>query len=175
MADSVLDTLRARFEQQRTTAERALDQIDDRAFFAALGPEANAPAVLVKHLAGNFRSRFTDFLTTDGNKPDRQRDREFEIDEADTREALMAAWADGWRRLDATLDGLTDADLGRTVPIRGEAHTVLDALVRALAHAAGHVGQIVLLARHAAGPGWRTLSIPRGESERYAHHPPPAP
>ena len=166
MSDPVLDSLRERFATYRRMAERALAQADDAAFFARLGP-LDPLAIQVKHLAGNYRSRFTDFLTTDGNKPWRERDEEFEIRDGDTREALMAAWAEGWRILDEALAPLADADLERTVTIRGEPLSVVQALHRALAHTAYHVGQIVLLAKHAAGEAWQTLSIPRGGSAAF--------
>jgi len=152
-------------------ARTALGQIDDRDFFHAPGEQENSPAVLVKHLAGNMRSRWTDFLTTDGEKPDRHRDTEFELGEGDTREALMTRWEDGWARLLGALEGLGPDDLGRTVRIRGEPHTVLEAILRQTAHYAYHVGQIVQLARHAAGEGWRSLSIPRGGSEAFNRAP----
>ena len=168
VATAFLAEARRRFAQYRQLAEDALAQADDAALFAAPGGEANALAIQVKHLAGNFRSRWTDFLTSDGDKPDRQRDREFELEPGDTREALMAAWAEGWRLLDVTLDGLGPDDLLRNVTIRGEPHRVLDTLSRALAHTAYHVGQIVLLVKQHAGADWRTLSIPRGQSETYA-------
>ena len=167
-ADTFLAGLESRFQAYRALAEAALEQVDDAAFFAALDGEANSIALLVKHLAGNFRSRWTDFLTTDGDKPDRYRDTEFELYDADTREALIARWAEGWRLLDETFAALTSADATRTVTIRGEPHTVTDALLRSLAHTAYHVGQIVLLAKHHAGSGWRSLSIPRGQSEQVA-------
>ena len=163
----VLDGLRQRYRGYRALAERALDQMDDAAFFAWLGPQDPA-AVVVKHVAGNLRSRWTDFLTSDGNAPDRNRDGEFALTEADTRPALMAAWADAWGRLEDTLEDLGPADLLRTVTIRSEPHTVADALLRNFAHTAYHVGQIVLLAKHAAGEDWASLSIPRGESEAFA-------
>lgn len=162
----VLDSLRERFATYRAMAERALAQVSDEAFFAAL-PGLDPLAIQVKHLAGNYASRWTDFLASDGNKPWRDRDGEFEIREGDTRESLMAAWAEGWRLNEEALAPLADADLGRTVVIRGEDHTVIEALNRALAHTAYHVGQIVLLAKHAAGDGWQTLSIPRGGSAAY--------
>jgi hypothetical protein len=118
-------------------------------------------------VAGNLRSRWTDFLTTDGEKADRRRDAEFEREAGETRAQVMARWEQGWATLFATLDALAPADLLRTVTIRGEPHTVLQALQRQTTHYAYHVGQIVLLARHAAGPSWRSLSIPRGESKQY--------
>lgn len=163
-----LAEIRGRFQAYRVLAERAMEQVDDAAFFAPLDGEANAIAVLVKHLAGNFRSRWTDFLTSDGDKPDRHRDTEFELDEADTRDALMARWAEGWRLLDEAFDALPPAAAAHAVTIRGEPHTVTDALLRALGHTAYHVGQIVLLAKHHVGADWQSLSIPRGESEQFA-------
>jgi len=124
--------------------------------------------VIVKHIAGNLRSRWTDFLTSDGEKPDRRRDTEFElVGAADTRESLMARWEEGWKTLFANVEPLTNEDLLREVPIRGEPHTVVRAINRQLTHYAGHVSQIVLLAKHWAGPKWQTLSIPRGQSETF--------
>lgn len=166
MADTLAD-ITERFVTYRALAEAALAQSDDAAFFAPLDGEANSLAHLVKHLAGNFRSRWTDFLTSDGDKPDRARDTEFELYEADTREALMQRWAAGWRLLDDTLGSLSADDLDRTVTIRAQPHTVQQALLRALGHTAYHVGQIVLLAKHYAGADWQSLSIPRGQSEQY--------
>ncbi|HEX2203165.1 MAG TPA: DUF1572 family protein [Longimicrobium sp.] len=150
----------------RRNAERAAAQVDDRAFFAAPDAETNPIAVNMKHVGGNLRSRFTDFLTTDGEKPDRERDDEF-VAEGETRAGVEAAWARGWEVLEATLASLAPADLLRTVHIRGEGMTALSALNRALAHLALHTGQIVLLAKHYAGPAWQTLSIPRGQSKTY--------
>ena len=138
--------------------------MDDDGFFAVLDPEANSIALLMKHMGGNLRSRFTDFLTTDGEKPDRDRDAEFELGPADSREEILTRWAEGWNTLFAALHALTPADLQRVVKIRGEPHSVLEAISRQLAHQAQHVGQIVLLAKHHAGSRWRTLSIPRGQS-----------
>lgn len=148
-------------------ADQALAQLDDTAFFAVLDSESNSVAILVKHLAGSLRSRWTAFLTTDGEKPDRQRDREFELAADDTREALRARWEAGWRALFETLAALGPDDLSRTVHIRNEPHSVVRAIHRAMAHTAYHVGQLVLLAKHARGCEWRTLSIPRGGSEAF--------
>lgn len=151
----------------REQAERALRQIDDTAFVATLGGEDNSLAVLVKHVAGNLRSRWTDPFTTDGEKPDRRRDTEFEITDADTRAAVMARWAEAFTLVGTTLGALSDADLDRPVTIRGQAQPLRDAALRSLTHTATHVGQIVLLAKHLAGPAWTTLSIPRGQSEAF--------
>jgi len=151
------------FRQYKKMAERAVDQVTDEQLLALLDDEANSIAVIMKHMAGNMRSRWTDFLTTDGEKPDRNRDTEF-IDPPATREALLEVWDDGWQRVFTALEPLTDADLTRTVTIRGEAHSVAQAINRQLAHYACHVGQIVLLARHFQGANWKSLSIPRGMS-----------
>lgn len=159
-------SLRRRFADQRRLAEVALAQVPDDAYFAALGP-LDPLAVQVKHTAGSLRSRFTDFLTTDGEKADRHRDREFVLDKGDTREALTAQWDSGWASLDDALARLTPSDLERTVTVRDERLGVVDALHRALAHAAYHTGQIVALSKHAVGDAWQTLSIPRGESDLY--------
>jgi hypothetical protein len=148
-------------------ADQAISQLDDTALFAVLDPDSNSVAILVKHLAGNLRSRWTAFLTSDGEKPDRQRDREFELEGSDRREALLERWETGWRTMLDTLTALGPEDLGRTVTIRNEPHTVVRAIHRAMAHTAYHVGQLVLLAKHARGREWRTLSIPRGGSEAF--------
>jgi hypothetical protein len=121
----------------------------------------------MKHISGNMRSRWTNFLTTDGEKPDRDRDSEFEQSDADTREAVLTRWESGWRLLFEALDPLTEDDLQKTVTIRGEPHTVLQAINRQLTHYASHVGQIVFLAKHLAGPRWQSLSIPRGKSRQF--------
>ena len=131
-------------------------------------PDANSIAVIVKHLAGNLRSRFSDFLTTDGEKPDRDRDAEFDMAERVSRAEINAWWEDGWAIALASLESLTPEDLERTVTIRGEPFLVLEALNRLAAHTAYHVGQIVLLAKHFAGPNWKTLTIPKGQSRQYA-------
>lgn len=163
---AVLAGLRRRFDDQRRLAELALAQTSDEAYFGTVGA-LDPLAVQVKHVSGSLRSRFTDFLTSDGEKKDRDRDREFAIGRGDSREALTAAWDAAWDTTDAAIGALTPTDLGRTVTIRAEPHTVLDALYRALTHVSYHTGQIVLLAKHFAGDGWRTLSVPRGESEAY--------
>lgn len=151
----------------KSQADKAIAQIDNRQFFEPIDPDANSIAIIMKHVAGNMRSRWTDFLTTDGDKPDRDRDAEFEIRPGDTRETLLARWEDGWRRCFAAIEPLTTGDLGRTVTVRGEPHTVLEAINRQMTHYAQHVGQILLLAKHFAGPGWKSLSIPRGKSREF--------
>jgi len=152
--------------KQKELADKALAQIDDASFFASVDRESNSIAVIVKHIAGNLRSRFTDFLTTDGEKPDRQRDTEFELGRVETRAELIAKWDRSWAILFDTLRSLSPGDLVRTVTVRGEQATVLQALLRALAHLAQHVGQIVLLAKHYAGGRWKTLSIPRAPARQ---------
>ena len=149
------------FRALKTQAEAALAQADDAAFFAVLDNESNSLAVLVAHLAGNALSRWTDFLTTDGEKPTRRRDAEFDLDPGLTRGDLMAAWDAGWRAVFAAVEPLTPSDLGRTVTIRGEPHTVMQAILRQTRHYAYHVGQIVQLAKHYRGGEWQTLSLPR--------------
>ena len=156
-----LDDCLFQLRKLKAQADKAMAQIDEAQFFALLDPNANSVALIVKHVAGNMRSRWTDFLTSDGEKPDRQRDTEFERDATDSREAILARWEAGWDLLFSTLASLRPADLGKTVTIRNEPHTVVQAVNRQVSHYAAHVGQIVLLAKHFAGPRWRTLSIPK--------------
>jgi hypothetical protein len=157
---------RAEFARYRQLAEQALAQMPDAELNRVLAPEGNSAAMLVRHMSGNFTSRFTDFLATDGEKPNRERDREFD-ERPYSRAEVDALWAKGFAVLDDALTPLGDADLERTVTIRQQPMTVHAALSRSLAHLAYHVGQIVLLARiHAAGQ-WHWLSIPRGKSEEY--------
>lgn len=157
----------AGFRSLKDQAERALAQADDGAFFATLDAGSNSLAVLVAHMAGNARSRWTDFLTADGEKPDRNRDTEFELEPGVSREELMRRWEAGWGALFAALEPLTAADLDRTVTIRGEPHSVMQAVLRQVRHYAYHVGQIVQLAKHYRGAEWETLSIPRGQSRQF--------
>jgi hypothetical protein len=147
--------------------EGAMAQLRDEDFFVTLDPEANSVAILVKHLAGNMRSRFTDFLTSDGEKPERFRDREFEVTATTTRAEVMRWWDEGWACVFAAIDSLKPEDVMRTVTIRGEPHTVLQAINRQIAHYAQHIGQIVFLAKHLRLSQWKTLSIPRGKSEEF--------
>jgi hypothetical protein len=167
IATHYLADTKARFESIKTQAERAAAQVDDAAFFAPLGEEENSIALVMKHMSGNLRSRFSDFLTSDGEKPDRNRDAEFEQAKTDSRSTIMKQWAEGWRILSDALDALVPDDLLRTVTIRGEPHTVIQALSRQLVHQSQHAGQVVLLAKHAAGSKWQTLSIARGQSQAY--------
>jgi len=154
------------FRYYKTLAERAMQQLTDEQLFAVLDGEMNSIAVIVKHLSGNMRSRWTDFLTSDGEKPGRVRDEEFSGPPA-TREGLLEIWDDGWQRLLGTLESLSDADLGRTITIRGEAHSVMQAINRQVAHYSYHCGQIVFLAKHFCSDRWQTLSIPRGKSVEF--------
>jgi Protein of unknown function (DUF1572) len=145
----------------KAQADKAIAQIDDAQFFELIDPDANSIALIMKHVAGNMLSRWTDFLTTDGEKPNRDRDSEFEMTSGDTRQAIFARWEDGWSCLLEALTALKPQDLGKTVTIRGEPHTVVQAISRQFSHYAAHVGQIVLLAKHFAGPQWQTLSMPK--------------
>lgn len=154
------------FRYYKELAERAMEQVTDDQLFACLDEEANSIAVVVKHMAGNMRSRWTDFLTTDGEKADRDRDSEF-VNPPATRTALLEAWEDGWARVFGALEPLTDADLGRTITIRGEAHSVMQAVNRQASHYAYHVGQIVMLAKHFAQDRWLSLSVPRNRSAEF--------
>ena len=161
------DALR-NFRSHKKLAEEALAQMSDEEIFRLIDPDANSIAILIKHMAGNMRSRWTDFLTSDGEKPDRHRDREFEIDPGTTRVDVMNWWADGWQCVFDAVTPLTADDLGRKVLIAGREHTVLQSITRQLLHYAGHVNQIVLLAKHFRGPDWNSLSIPKGQSETFA-------
>jgi len=167
-AAAYLQHARPHFEAIRRKADRALAQVSDAQFFATIDPESNSLALIVKHVAGNLRSRWTDFLASDGEKPDRHRDREFVLDAAaDSRASLMRRWDDGWSVFFATLDSLTPADLDRTVTIRAEPHRVFDAIERQKEHYAYHGGQIVFLAKHLVGGAWKTLSVARGQSDAF--------
>ena len=154
------------FRYYKKLAERAMEQVTDEQLFAVLDEEANSIGIVVKHMAGNMRSRWTDFLTADGEKPDRDRDGEF-VDPPATRKALLDVWEDGWTRVFRALEPLSDADLGRTVTIRGEPHSVMQAVNRQVAHYTYHVGQIVLLAKHFAHDRWQSLSVPRNRSAEF--------
>jgi hypothetical protein len=154
------------FRSYKKLAERAIEQVSDEEFFALLDPEANSIAVVVKHIAGNLVSRWSDFLTTDGEKPTRDRDTEFEII-ADTRESLMEFWERGWTTLFDSIEPLTLEDFSRTVTIRGQEHSIVEAINRQLTHYAYHVGQIVLLAKHFKSAEWKTLSVPKNKSAEF--------
>ncbi len=148
--------------------EKAIAQLSDEAhFYALLDKESNSIAVLIRHLRGNMLSRWTDFLTTDGEKDTRKRDTEFVQDVKATPDELVEVWNEGWDRLFETLSSLTPADLRKTITIRGVEHTVMEAIQRGLAHYASHVGQIVFLAKHFQSKEWDSLSIPRGQSQKF--------
>jgi uncharacterized protein DUF1572 len=151
------------FRQYKKWAEGAMAQLSDEQLHATLDPEMNSIAIIVKHMAGNMRSRWTDFLTSDGEKPDRNRDSEF-VDAPDSRESLMAMWEDGWSRVFSALGPLSDADLARSITIRGEPHSVMQAINRQVAHYSLHVGQIIFLAKHFKSADWKTLTVPRNRS-----------
>ncbi len=161
LADSI-----AVFRYYKNLAERAMAQSADEYLFTILDEETNSIALIVKHMSGNMRSRWTDFLTTDGEKPDRNRDGEF-MDQPATRAALMGLWEEGWQCVFGALEPLTDSDLPRTVTIRGEAHSVMQAINRQIAHYAYHCGQIVLLAKHLNHAQWQSLTIPKRRSDDF--------
>lgn len=163
---SYVEDALAVFRYYKKLAERAMEQVTDDQLFIVLDIEANSIAIIVKHMVGNMRSRWTEFLTTDGEKPNRNRDGEF-VDPPVTRAALLAEWEDGWRHVFEALEPITDADLERKVTIRGEALSVMQAINRQLAHYPHHVGQIVLLAKHFACERWRSLSVPRNKSVEF--------
>jgi uncharacterized protein DUF1572 len=166
-ATHYLDEARRQMRGYKRLAEGAMSQLEDTDFFVMLDPEANSIAVLVKHMAGNMRSRFTDFLTSDGEKPNRFRDQEFELNAATTKADVMKMWEEGWACVFSALESLKADDVMSTVTIRGEAHTVLQAINRQVAHYAYHAGQIVFLAKHFRSTEWKSLSIPRRKSEEY--------
>ena len=162
-----LEEARRGLRGHKRLAEAAIAQLSDEELFRTIDSEANSVAVIMKHIAGNQRSRFTDFLTSDGEKPDRHRDQEFEMGPGTTREQVMSWWEKSWSTVFGALEPLRAEDLERTVTIRGEAHTVLQAIQRQVAHYAYHVGQIVFLAKHLKGGEWKSLSVPRGKSEEF--------
>jgi Protein of unknown function (DUF1572) len=166
MSSPLVATSIAELRKVKELAEQALDQLDDAQLWTRLDPESNSIAVLMRHMAGNMRSRWTDFRTTDGEKPDRNRDQEFE-DQSLTRADLFAEWEDGWQRVFAALTTLTDADLQETVFIRNEPHTIYKAIVRQIVHYAGHTYQMLFIAKHLKGEAWTTLSVPRRKSEQF--------
>jgi Protein of unknown function (DUF1572) len=167
LASHYLEEIKRQFHGYKRVGEAAMAQLEDKDLFVALDPESNSVSALVKHIAGNARSRFTDFLTSDGEKPDRFRDQEFEISAEATRQDVMQWWEEGWTHVFSALDSLKPADVQHVVTIRQEPHTVMQALNRAIAHYAQHIGQIVFLAKHLRSSQWQTLSVPRGKSEEY--------
>jgi len=163
LGKSILDAALTSFRANKGWADKAIGQLPDDKLHIALDPNTNSIAVIMKHVAGNLLSRWTDFLTTDGEKPTRNRDDEF-VDSFTSRNELIDYWNTGWQRLFNTLENLEPSDLSRTVQIRGEPHSVPLAIERSLAHCGYHVGQIVLIARILAGDNWKTITIPRGSS-----------
>ncbi|RPH56421.1 DUF1572 domain-containing protein [bacterium] len=162
-----LDDVKDQFRKLKDLAEGALAQVRDEDLFAALDPESNSLAVLMQHMAGNLRSRWTGFLHSDGEKPDRNRDAEFVLAPGITREELFERWEEGWRCLFQALSALSEEDLALTVLIRAEPHSVIKAINRQLTHYGYHVGQVVFLAKHLASDHWKTLSVPRGGSRAF--------
>ena len=154
------------FRYCKKQAEGAMEQISDEQLFVTLDEEMNSIAIIAKHVAGNMRSRWTDFLSSDGEKPDRNRDSEF-VEPPTTRAGLMKMWNEGWERLFAALEPLSDADLERKVEIRGEPHSVMQAINRQIAHYSYHAGQIVFLAKHFKASGWKSLTVPRNKSAEF--------
>ncbi|MGA2919686.1 MAG: DUF1572 family protein [Candidatus Sulfotelmatobacter sp.] len=172
LAAHYIDEARRQMRGQKRLADAAIAQLKDEELFVRLDPESNSVAILIKHVAGNMRSRFTDFLATDGEKPDRFRDREFELNTATSRAEVLRWWEEGWAQVFRALDALKPEDVMRAVTIRGEPHTVIQAINRQIAHYGGHIGQIIFLAKHLRSDEWKTLSIPRGKSEDYKVAPP---
>ncbi len=162
-----LEDIAAQFRVLKKQADRAVGQVSDEQFFQTIDPESNSLAILMKHVGGNLRSRWTDVLTSDGEKPDRNRDDEFVIPPGTTRAAIVERWELGWSRLFGGLESLAPDDLLTKIMIRGEPHTVVQAIHRSLWHVASHVGQIVYLAKHLRGAEWQTLSIPRGKTREF--------
>jgi len=174
--EDLLHDLRFEFRRHKEFADRAMAPLDDSQFFHRPGALVNPVALIVKHLAGNLLSRWSEFLTTDGEKPNRNRDGEFLLTEEDTRASLLDAWERGWAALFATVDGLSDADLDRTVTIRGEGLTARQALIRGLTHAAYHTGQLAYLARLLAPESpWQTIPPGQSQGARGAYLKPPEP
>ena len=167
---SVIENYRAdaiqSFRNYKKLAERAIDQVSDEDFFRQIDPESNSIAIIVKHIAGNLHSRWRDFLTSDGEKPERHRDIEFEMMD-ETRDRLTQHWQTGWQTLFDALEPLGVEDFSRTITIRGEPHTVVEAINRQLTHYSMHIGQIVLLAKHFKSAEWKTLSVPRNKSAEF--------
>jgi hypothetical protein len=167
LAAHYLEEAARQLRGHKRMGEGAIAQLSDEEMFRAIDAESNSVAIIVKHIAGNMRSRFTDFLATDGEKPNRHRDTEFIIDDNTTRADVMGWWEQGWKIVFDAIGSLKPDDVTRTVTIRSEPHTVLQAINRQIAHYAQHLGQIVFLAKHLRGSEWQTLSIPRGKSEEF--------
>jgi hypothetical protein len=171
IASHYIDEARRQMRGYKHLGEGAFAQLKDEDFFITLDSESNSIATIVKHMAGNMRSRFTDFLTTDGEKPDRHRDQEFELSPSTRRDEVMRWWEEGWARVFTAVESLKPEDVMKSITIRGEPHTVLQAINRQIAHYAYHVGQIVFIAKHVRSNQWKSLSIPRGKSEEFNRKP----
>jgi hypothetical protein len=171
MNESYVLLVTREFKRMQSLADSAMSQLSDEQFFAVPAPGDNSVAIIVKHVGGNLVSRWTDFFTSDGEKPGRDRDEEFRISAHDTREQLLQVWTHGWATLFEALKPLADSDMARVITIRGEPLTVLQAVNRQLTHYAYHAGQIVYVAKHHCGPTWRTLSIPLGRSADFNRNP----
>jgi hypothetical protein len=167
LAQHFLDDALQTFRDQKKLAERAFEQISDEDFFATLDDESNSIAVIIKHMAGNMLSRWTDFLTTDGEKPERNRDIEFVMLPGTTKDDMIAYWDRGWKCVFDAVEPLTPEDLMRKVTIRGQDHTVVQAINRQVAHYAYHTGQIVYLSKHFKASEWQSLSVPRNRSAEF--------
>jgi hypothetical protein len=167
LAQHYLEDALASFRSYKKLAEKALDQLQDKEYFVILDAESNSIAVIMKHIAGNMFSRWTDFLTADGEKPDRNRDMEFVIEPDTTKEDIRAYWERGWQCLFNALEPLQPADFEKKVMIRGEPHTIVQAINRQLMHYAQHIGQMVFLAKHLRSAEWKSLSIPRNQSAKF--------
>lgn len=166
MMENYLKDAIATFRNYKQMADKSLAQVSDEEFFRALDAEDNSLALIVKHIAGNQISRWTDFLTSDGEKPDRNRDTEFELI-GDTRESLMEFWEKGWQTLFEAIEPLTLEDFQKTITIRGEEHTIVEAINRQMTHYAYHIGQITFLAKHFRSNNWKTLSVPKNKSAEF--------
>ena len=167
ITDEYLKDAIGSFKAYKKLAEKAIEQVTDQELFVTLDEEGNSIAVVMKHMAGNMLSRWTDFLTSDGEKPDRNRDMEFVIEEGTTKEAVLAYWERGWHAVFAAVEPLQPQDFERTVSIRGEAHTIVQAINRQLTHYSYHIGQIVFLAKHFRSSQWKSLSVPRNRSAEF--------
>ncbi len=165
--ENYLKNIIVEFEKMKSLAERAMAQVSDSQFFELIDTEANSIAVIVKHIVGNQHSRWSDFLNSDGEKENRHRDNEFLIIESDSRESLMVYWESGWKVLIDTLQSLSPDDLDKVIKIRNENHFVFEAINRQLTHYSYHIGEVVLLAKHLSGENWMTLSIAKGESDKF--------
>jgi Protein of unknown function (DUF1572) len=167
IAKQYLDDALSSFRAYKKLAENAIEQVNDEEFFITLDAEANSIALIMKHIAGNLMSRWTDFLTADGEKPDRNRDAEFVIEADNGKQALLAYWERGWQTLFSALEPLQPADFERTVRIRGQEHTIVQAINRQLTHYSYHIGQIVFLAKHFRSVEWKSLSVPKNRSAEF--------